>query len=100
MEVKLGAQVYYIFSMTTTTTNSLRHFSVKLLLHSLTVPRMEIKLSTNACNIISMRTTLFEQQISSGNFLKNYSSLLKLAKDSTHADETWYTCVLHYFHDN
>ncbi|CAI8046257.1 hypothetical protein GBAR_LOCUS25564 [Geodia barretti] len=28
MEVKLGAHVYYIVSMTTTTTNSLRHFSL------------------------------------------------------------------------
>ncbi|CAI8056989.1 hypothetical protein GBAR_LOCUS31042 [Geodia barretti] len=31
MEVKLGAHVYYIVSMTTTTTNSLRHFSSSLL---------------------------------------------------------------------
>ena len=47
MEVKLGAHVYYIVSMTTTTTNSLGHFSLKLLLHSsnlLTVARMEVKL--------------------------------------------------------
>ena len=28
MEVKLGAHVYYIVSMTTTTTNSLRQFSL------------------------------------------------------------------------
>ena len=74
--VKLGVHVYYIVSMTTTTTNSLGHFSLKLLLHSsnsLTVPHMEMKLGTHACNIISMTTTLFEQQkIASGNFLKNY----------------------------
>ncbi|CAI8031923.1 hypothetical protein GBAR_LOCUS18081, partial [Geodia barretti] len=46
--------------MTTTTTNSLRHFSLKLLLHSsnsLTVPRMEMKLVTHVCNIVSMTTT-------------------------------------------
>ena len=47
MVVKLGAHVYYIVSMTTTTTNSLRHFSLKLLPHFsnlLTVARMEVKL--------------------------------------------------------
>ena len=33
MEVKLGAHVYYIVSMTTTT-NSLRHLSSKIFLHS------------------------------------------------------------------
>ena len=50
MEVKLGAHVYYIVSMTTTTTNSLRHLSLKLLLHSsnlLTVERMEVKLGAH-----------------------------------------------------
>ena len=39
--------MYYIGSMTTTTTNSLGHFSLKLLLHSsnsLTIARMEVKL--------------------------------------------------------
>ena len=34
---------------------------------------MEMEPGTHACNIISMTTTLFEQQqIASGNFLKNY----------------------------
>ena len=50
MEVKLGAHVYYIVSMTTTITNSLRHFSLKLLLHSsnlLTVARVEVKLGVH-----------------------------------------------------
>ena len=54
MEVKLGVHVYYIVSMTTT---SLRHFSLKLLLHSsnsLKVARMEMKLGTRECNIISV----------------------------------------------
>ena len=49
MEVELGAHVNYV-SMTTTITNSLRHFSLKLLLHSsnlLTVARMEVKLGTH-----------------------------------------------------
>ena len=65
------------------------------------VAHIEMKLGTHACNIISMTTTLFKQQrIASGNFLKNTFSLLELAKGSTHGDETWYTCVLHYFHDN
>ena len=63
-EVKLGVHVYYIVSMTTTTTNSLRHFSLKFLLHSsnsLKVPRTEMKLGTHAFNIISMTTTLFSK---------------------------------------
>ena len=89
-------------SMTTTTTNSLRQFSLKLLLHSSkspTVARMEMKLGTHTCNIISMTTTLFEQQqIASGNFLKklllHFSNSLKVAhmeiKLGTHA----------HYHDN
>ena len=48
---------------------------------------MEMKHGTHASNIISMTTTLFEQQqIASAN-IKNYS-LLKLAKGNTHGDET------------
>ena len=85
-EVKLGVHVYYIVSMTTTT-NSLRLFSLKFLLHSsnsLKVPRTEMKLGTHAFNIISMTTTLFEQQqIASGNFLQilllHFSNSLKVA---------------------
>ena len=46
MEVKLGAHVYYVVSMTTMTRNSLRHF-----LYSLTAEHMEVK------NIISLTTT-------------------------------------------
>ena len=59
MEVKLGAHVCNIVSTTTTTTNSLRHFSLKLLLHSsnlLTVPRMEVKLGAHVYYIVSMMT--------------------------------------------
>ena len=59
MEVKLGAHEYYITSMTTTTTNSLRHFSLKLLLHSLTIARMEVKLGMCAHYIISKAITRF-----------------------------------------
>ncbi|CAI8046736.1 hypothetical protein GBAR_LOCUS25841, partial [Geodia barretti] len=57
MEVKLGAHVYYIVSMTTTTTNSLRYFCLKLLLHSsnlLTAAHLEMK---HCMHIISMTTT-------------------------------------------
>ena len=82
MEIKHGMP---IISMTTTG-----------ILNSLTVPRIEMKLGTHASNIICMTITLFEQEI----FLKITSSLLKLAKGSTHVDETWYTCVLHHFHVN
>ena len=86
-EVKLGVHVYYIVSMTTTTTNSLGHFSLKFLLHSsnsLKVPRTEMKLGKHAFNIISMTTTLFEQQqIASGNILQilllHFSNSLKVA---------------------
>ena len=28
------------------------------------------------------------------------SLLLKIANGTTHGDETWYTCVLHHFHDD
>ena len=62
IEVKLGADMYYIVSMTTTITNSLREFSLKLILHSsnlLTVARMEVKLGTHAYYIISMTTKCF-----------------------------------------
>ena len=51
MEVKLGAHVYYIVSMTTTTTHTLRQFSLKLLLYSsnlLMAAHMEMKLGTHA----------------------------------------------------
>ncbi|CAI8002532.1 hypothetical protein GBAR_LOCUS3417 [Geodia barretti] len=57
MEVKLGAHVCNIVSMTTTTTNSLRHFSLKFLLHSsnlLTAAHMEMK---HGMHIVSMMTT-------------------------------------------
>ena len=60
MEMKLGTHVCDIVSMTTTTTNSVRHFSLKLLLHSsnsLTVLRMEMKLGTHVCNIVSITIT-------------------------------------------
>ena len=62
MEVKLGAHVYYIVSMTITTTNSLRHLSLKILLHSsnlLTVALMEMKLGTNVYDIVSTTTTYY-----------------------------------------
>ena len=83
MEVKLGAHVYYIVSMTTTTTNSLRHFSLKLLLHSSNsnspmVARIEMKPGMYAYYIISMTITcfhddriLFAIDKALGNFLYN-----------------------------
>ena len=65
-------------------------------LHSsnlLTIALMEMKLSMNAYDIVSMTTP---------HYLNNYKqpqaftfSLLKLADGSTHGDETWYACVLH-----
>ena len=89
MEVKLCADVYYIISMMTTTTNSLSDFSLKLLPHSsnFTAARMEVKL-------VRMCITSFprkpQQQKASGTLT---SSLLKLANGTTHEDETWYACA-------
>ena len=57
MEVKLGAHVYAIVSMTTT---SLGHFSLELFLHTsnlLTLARMEVKLGAHVYAIVSMTTT-------------------------------------------
>ncbi|CAI8042218.1 hypothetical protein GBAR_LOCUS23449, partial [Geodia barretti] len=74
--------------MTTTTTNSLRHFSLKLLLHSsnsLTIARMEVKLGAHVYYIVSMTTTTTNSLRAL--FFKITSSLLKLANCSTHGDE-------------
>ena len=57
LEIKLGTHVCNIVSMTTITTNSLRHFSLKLLLHSsnlLMSAHMEMK---HGMRIISVTTT-------------------------------------------
>ena len=73
MEIKLGAHVYYIVSMTITPTNSLRrHFSLKLLLPM--VARIEVKLGMYAYYIISMTITCFHNDLilfekASGNFI-------------------------------
>ena len=89
MEVKLGAHVYYIVSMTTSTTNSLRHFSLKLLLHSsnsLTVARMDVKLGAHVYYIVSMTTTTTNSlRHFSLKLLPHFSNLLT----STHGGETW-----------
>ena len=98
MEVKLGAHVYYIFSMTTTTTNSVRHFSFNLLLHSSTVARMEVTLGAYVVYIISMTTTTTKSL--SNFFFIITSSLLKLANGTTDGGVTWYAYVEHHFHDN
>ena len=89
MEVKLGAHVYYIVSMMTTTTNSLRHFSLKLHLHSsnsLIVARM--KLDAHVYCIVSVTTTATNSlRHLSSLFFKITSSLLKLANVTMHGDE-------------
>ena len=55
---------------------------------------MEVKLGAHVCNIISMTTTLFEQQeVASGILFKIASSLLKLVNGTTHGDKTWYACM-------
>ena len=70
----LGAHVYYIVSMTTTTAKA----SGTFVYNSLTVPHMEMKLGTHVCNIVSMTTTKIS--------LRHFS--LKLPNCSTHGDET------------
>ena len=77
MEVKLGVHVYYVFM--TTTTNSLRHFSLKLLLHSsnsLIAARIEVKLGVLHDN----HNNKYPQAL----FFKITSSLFKLANGTTH----------------
>ena len=101
MEVKLGAHVYYIVSMVTTSTNSLRHFSLKLRLVSpslLTVAHMEVKLGAHVYYIVSMVTT-------STNSLRHLSLKLRLLSPSlltvaSIGGETWCPRVLHHYHDD
>ena len=57
---------------------------------------MKMKLGTHAYYIVSVTTT-FCLQITSVTFI---TSLLKLDIGSTHGDQTWYTCILHRFHDD
>ena len=101
MEVKLGAHVYYIVSMTTTT-NSLRH---KILLHSTNFPMLaciEMKLSMYAYYIIisfpsrlhvSMTTAILFEKASG----KHSSNLLTVACMEV---KLWCSRVLRRFHDN
>ena len=66
------------------------HFS-----NLLTVVLMEIKLGTNAYDIVCMTTTYC---LNSCKWPQAFtSSLLKLANCSAHWDGIWYACILHHF---
>ena len=88
-------------SMTTTNNNSLRQFSLKLLLHFSNLPttvHMEMKLRAHVYSIVSMTT--ISKKCPQALFPITTSSLLKLANHTMHGGETWYSCVFECFHDN
>ena len=61
-----------------------------------------MKLGMYAYYIISMTITCFHDDrimFVEAIFFKT-TLLLKLANCSTHGGETWYTCIIHRFHDN
>ena len=85
MEVKLGAHVYYIVFKTTTTTNSLRHFSLKL-------PTSFLKLANRSthggetCVLHRFHDNHNNKSLTNFFFIIT-SSLLKLVNGTTHGDE-------------
>ena len=69
------------------------------------VARIEMKLGTYAYYIISMTITCFHDdhilfEKPQAIFFQTATSLLKLAKYSTHGGKILCACVLHRFHDN
>ena len=101
MEVKFCAHVYYIVSMTTTTTNSLRHLSLKFTSSLLKLANCSTHGDETWCARVLHR---FHDDHNNKKarelFFIIISSLLKLANCSTYGDETWYACVLNHFHDD
>ena len=93
------------------TTNSLRQFSLKSLLHFSNLPtmvHMEMKLCAHVHFVVSMTThvhfvvsiTTVNKKYPQALFPITTSSLLKLANHAIHGSETWYACVFERFHDN
>ena len=83
------------------TTNSLKQFSLKSLLHISYLPtmvHMEMKLCAHMYFIVSMTTV--NKKCPRAIFPITDSSLLKLANHAMHRAETWYACVFERFHDN
>ena len=106
--MKLSTHTYYVTLMTLNwfpwkplTTNSLRQFSLKSLLHFSNLPtmvHMEMKLCSHVYFIVSMTTV--NKKWPQALFPITTSSLLKLANHAMHGSETWYACVYERFHDN
>ena len=84
----------------TTTINIPRHFSLNLLLHSsnfLMVARTEVKISTHGYYIISMTIIyMFPWRL---HIVWTTNSLRQFSLTVCMEIETWYTCVLHHFHN-
>ena len=106
--MKLSTHTYYVTPMThkwfplqQPTTNSLRQFSLKSLLHFSNLPtmvHMEMKLCAHTYFIVSMTTV--NKKCPQALFPITTSSLLKLANYAMHGAETWYACVFERFHNN
>ena len=106
--MKLSTHTDYITSMTLNwfpwqppTTDSLRQFSFKSLLHFSNLPtivHMEMRLCAHVYSIFSMTTV--NKKCPQALFPITTSSLLKLAHHTMHGGETLYTCVIKRFHDN
>ena len=106
--IKLSTHTYYVTPMTQQlfpwqqpTTNSLRQFSLKSLLHFSnlsTMVHMEMKLCAHMYFIVSMTTV--NKKCPQALFPITTSSFLKLANHAMRGAETWYACVFERFHDN
>ena len=83
------------------TTNSLRQFSLKSLLHFSNLPtmvHMEMKLCAPMYFIVFMTTVSSKRP--QALFPITTSSLLKLTHHTMRGGETWYACVFQCFHDD
>ena len=106
--MKLSTHTYYITPMTPNlfpwqppTTDRLRQFSLKSLLHFSNLPtmvHMEMKLCAHVYFIVSMTTV--NKKGPQALFPITTSLLLKLANHAMHGGETWCACVFERFHDN
>ena len=103
--MKLSTLTYYVTPMThkwfpwqPPTTNSLRQFPLKSLLHFSSFPtkvHMEMKVHAHVYFIVSMTTV--NKKFPQALFPITTSSLLKLVNHAMHGAETWYACVFEHF---
>ena len=109
MRMCICTHTYYIIPMTFNwfpwqppTTDSLRQFPLKSLLHFSKLPTIVhmdmMKLCAHMYLIVSMTTV--NKKCPQALFPITTSSLLKLANHTMHGAETWYTCVFERFHDD